>query len=234
MGNFAQTCNGRERWDCGAHIPRHRHDRAYAAIILSGAYEECGTRGRFRVRGGDVLLHGAFDAHLDRFRKGGAQILNLTLNAPPDFALGRVSDPDTIARAAEKDCVEASARLCAQLLEAKPAGHDWQDELANDLLGDPDCRLDEWARAHNLAPETISRGFGKVFGLTPAAFRLEARARCAFAMIAGSAVPLASIAAQTGFADQAHMSRAIRVLTGMPPGRWRRSNPFKTELPCAA
>jgi hypothetical protein len=34
--------------------------------------------------------------------------------------------------------------------------------------------------------------------------------------------------AAAGFADQAHMSRAIRVLTGATPGNWRRSNSFKT------
>ena len=33
--------------------------------------------------------------------------------------------------------------------------------------------------------------------------------------------PLAEIAAETGFADQPHMTRAITALTGAPPRAWR-------------
>ncbi|HSM96785.1 MAG TPA: AraC family transcriptional regulator [Rhizomicrobium sp.] len=235
MGSFAQIENGRESWNGDACVPRHRHDRAYAAVVLSGAYEECGSRGRFRVAAGDVLLHDAFDAHLDRFQRNGAQILNVAIeDGLAGFGIGRVADPDGIAIGAERDPREAAAVLCKQLQPYAQAPADWQDALASDLLGDPDCRLDEWARDHHLAPETVSRGFGKVFGLTPASFRLEVRARRAFALIRETSLPLAAIAAKTGFADQAHMSRAMRALTGAAPGAWRRSNPFKTDRARAA
>jgi AraC-like DNA-binding protein len=234
MGTIAKVTNGRERWDANRSVPRHRHDQPYAAIVLAGSYEECGSHGRFRVEAGDVLLHAAFDAHLDRFRQTGAQILNLVLERAPDFAFGHVRDHEAIEKAAERDVLAASVELHAQMTAAEAPALDWPDLLARDLLDDPDCRLDDWAQAHNLAAETVSRGFGKMFGVTPAAFRLEVRARRAFSLIAGSATLLASIAVQTGFADQAHMSRAVRALTGVPPGRWRRSNPFKTELARAA
>ena len=233
MGGFAQIANGRERWDANHSVPRHRHDQAYAAIVLSGSYEECGSRGRFRVAAGDVLMHGAFDAHLNRFQNAGAKILNLIVHAPR-FSIGHVDDPDAIARAAEHDPVGAAALLRAQMVESKSSLDDWPDILAFDLLNNPDCRLDDWSRRHNLAAETISRGFGKVFGVTPASFRAEVRARRAYAMVADSAMPLAAIAAKAGFSDQAHMSRAIRSLTGAPPGDWRGSNSFKTVRPKAA
>jgi AraC-like DNA-binding protein len=35
--------------------------------------------------------------------------------------------------------------------------------------------------------------------------------------------PLADIAAETGFADQPHMTRAITALTGVSPRAWRRA-----------
>ncbi len=224
---FARTADGRERWAASHTIPRHCHDRPYAAVILAGSYEECGSRGRFRVSAGDVLLHDAFDAHLDRFQSRGAQILNLVMETPP-FGLGRIDDPDAIARAAERDPVQARAQLRLQLREAPRAAEDWPDVLAQELLRNPACRLDRWADAHGLCAETVSRGFGKMFAVTPAAFRAEARTRRAFAAIAGSDAPLACIAAVAGFADQAHMTRAVRALTGAPPARWRKSNRFKT------
>jgi AraC-like DNA-binding protein len=229
MSSFAEISNGRERWDPCSHIGRHRHDRAYAALVLSGSYEESGSRGRFRVNAGDILFHGAFDAHQDRFCSSGAQILNLLIDdCPPGVSIGRIADPDTVVRIAERDAEEAVAQLQKQLRLIQPAHYDWQDVLAGDLLENSSFSLDHWARNHDLAPATVSRGFRKVFGVTPAEFRLEARTHRALRMIAANEAPLASIAAIAGFADQAHMSRAIRLLTGVTPGFWRRSNPFKT------
>jgi AraC-like DNA-binding protein len=34
-------------------------------------------------------------------------------------------------------------------------------------------------------------------------------------------MPLAQLAVETGFADQAHMTRALTMLTGVPPGALR-------------
>jgi len=229
MGSFTQISNGRERWGPYTRIERHRHDRAYAALVLAGSYEESGSRGRFRVSPGDILFHAAFDAHLDHFRSGGAQILNLLVEEfSPGLSIGHITDPDIVVRAAERDADEAVAQLRAQLRPIQRVHYDWQDVLAVDLLEDPCFSLDLWARNHDLAPATVSRGFRKVFGVTPAEFRLETRTHRALTMIAANEAPLAGIAAIAGFADQAHMSRAIRLLTGATPGYWRRSNRFKT------
>lgn len=227
---FAPTPYGHECRGSRVYIPRHVHDRPYAALVLAGSYEESGSRGRFRVGPGDVLLHDAFDAHLNRFQGGGARIFSLGMEAwSSDISIAHVVDPDDIVRVAERDPMEANLLLLATL-RCKPVVHyDWPDVLADDLIGDPGSRLDDWARKRSLAPATVSRGFHKIFGTTPAAFRLGARARRAFRMISGSNLPFATIAAATGFADQAHMSRAVRALTGAPPGAWRRSNSFKTD-----
>jgi len=222
MTGFAETSCGRQLWGPHTRVPRHRHDHAYAALLLSGSYEECGSRGRFLVGAGVVLFHEAFDDHLDRILSSGAQILNLRFDrfsTGPDIF--RVADADAIVRAAERDETEASAELRAQLCPIERVYHDWPDALAEQLLIDPDCRLGQWARDNSLAPPSVSRGFRKVFGVTPAAFRCEARARRALTMIRTSPESLAVIAAKVGFADQAHMSRAVRALTGLPPGAWR-------------
>jgi AraC-like DNA-binding protein len=100
--------------------------------------------------------------------------------------------------------------------------------LASDLLKDPELRLDAWASDHGLAAETLSRGFSKLFGLTPANFRVEARTLRAFDRIISSTTSLCEISALAGFADQSHMTRAIKTLTGVSPGHWRASISFKT------
>src|SRR5579885_3238581 len=220
-----------ETWQGGAFVPRHRHAQGYAALVLRGAYEECGSKGRLRAGAGNVLLHDAFDAHLDRFARQGAEIVNFPLSARirVPFGIASVSNADEIARAAARDPAAACEMLCAQLHEYENGPADWPDRLAADLADEPNRRLDEWASQHGLAEETVSRGFRKVFEMTPAAFRAEARARRAYLRIVETSLPLAAVAAETGFADQAHMTRAVRLLTGAPPARWRRSIPFKTE-----
>lgn len=221
MDGLAHITPGIEALEGGLSIPRHRHGGAYVAVVLSGGYEECGGRGRFRVGPGDVLLHSAFDAHLDRVARTGATILNLGTEFFPAFSHGRIDDPDRVARLAERNVAQALADLEEQLHPSPVRVHDWPDLLATDLISDPDRRLDDWARAHGLAPATVSRGFDKVFGVSPKAFRLEARARTAYEWITNGSGSLADIAARAGFTDQPHMSRAVRALTGRSPGWWR-------------
>jgi AraC-like DNA-binding protein len=215
-----------ERRDRGTSISRHRHAHGYAALIVSGGYEECGSLGRYLVSVGQVLLHRPFDAHLDRFGRTGARILSLPLRSQPGYGVGHVADPDRIVRTAAKDPIAATELLVEQLEPVTPKQADWPDLLASDLIGDPALQLRVWAREHGLAQESLARGFRKVFAIAPAAFRAEARAHSAWGEI-GSAAPLADIAASSGFADQAHMTRAIKELTGWAPGYWRRLNRFK-------
>jgi AraC-like DNA-binding protein len=199
--------------------------------VLSGGYEETGNWGRFRVRAGDVLFHDAFDAHLNRFEAKGATILNLPLmGLTSAHRAGRVYDADAVARTAERDPEVAVDVLAAQVHEIHPVVDDWCDLLATQIARDPNCRLDHWADAHGIAPETVSRGFARAYGITPATFRTEIRARRAFGQIVGTTTSLVEIASVLGFADQAHMTRAVRVLTGATPSHWRsRSSSFKTQ-----
>lgn len=229
MNAFVPVRQGRESWHSRCDIPRHRHREPYAALILSGGYEESGNRGRYRVRSGQVLLHRSFDSHLNRFEASGARVLNLLLDAEPTFGLACVVDPDAITRLAERDLQAAAKTLQAQVRRIEPAILDWPDLLAQDLISDPQLRLDGWARRYGLAQASVSRGFQKVFSASPAGFRAEARAQIALARIARDAIPLAEVAAEAGYADQSHMTRAVTALTGRTPGYFRRSNSFKTR-----
>jgi AraC-like DNA-binding protein len=98
---------------------------------------------------------------------------------------------------------------------------DWPDLLAEALSADPGLSLGVWARAQGLHLGSVSRGFRQVFDLTPIAFRLVQRTRRAMAAVKDSAQPLAHVAHDCGFADQAHMTRAIRGLARTTPGRLR-------------
>src|SRR5581483_2157593 len=187
----------------------------YVALVLSGSYEEAGDLGRFHVRAGDVLLHDRFEAHIDRFAAAGATVLNLSLRPGQVFApgAGAVSDPDLVARQAEQSRSAATELLLSLVQRCAAKIADWPDKLAADLIHDPSIRLSAWAEEEGLAPWTISRGFAQVFGISPEAFRARVRSRQAWKSIQRTERPLAEIALQSGFADQAHMTRSVKEVT---------------------
>jgi AraC-like DNA-binding protein len=210
---------------------RHIHEQPYAAIVLSGCYEEAGDLGRLRVHEGNVVLHDAFEMHLDRFPASGAELLNVPL--PPQClfqpGLGAIDDPDSFVRLAEKSEAEAAALLVSTVKTRTPESLDWPDELAAALLEDQSLSLSHWARVKGINTWSLSRGFTQVFDVAPSAFRARARARHAWKVIRKSRAPLARIAAHCGFADQSHMTRSIKSMTGATPRAWRcAANGFKT------
>ena len=204
-------------------IDRHIHDAAYAAVVLEGGYEEAGECGRWRVRAGDVLIHARFSSHWNRAPDRGAVVLNLPLPPQPADApaMARAADPDLLVRLAERDPAEASVALLDGLSRGTAGLADAPDALAQALSADEPPAVEAWARGQGVTRETAFRWFRQAYGVAPARFRLEARARRAWRMIVEARAPLADIAASAGFADQAHMSRDVKRLTGCSPGVWR-------------
>ena len=204
---------------------RHRHDDGYVTLVLGGGYAEAGDTGLHVVEAGDVIVHAGFEAHLDHFGGMGAELIDLPLPmALPVWPRGRIVDPDSIVRFAELDPLGAARRLLATMTIVDVERHDWPDALAVDLTTDPGLRISEWARTRGLHPGSIARGFQQQFGVTAAQFRSEARGRRALADIRRGDVPLARLAAGHGYADQAHMTRAIRNLVGSTPGALRKGS----------
>lgn len=207
-----------------ADIARHHHRAPYATLVLSGGYEEAGDAGRIAAREGEILLHGPFSAHRDRISARRTVVLDLPL--PFDGrdwpARARIADPDQIVRLAERDPVEAVAALLDGLAPATGADDDdLPDRLSSALRTLAAPRIGEWAAAHGQSREHVSRSFDKLYGVSPAAYRADCRAKRAWRMIVASGDSLAGIAVEMGYADQAHMTRAVTRLTGMSPRRWR-------------
>ena len=221
---FAPIVSRRQRWAPWLALPWHRHEAGYVCLVLSGGIEEAGDHGRRVACAGDVNCHGPFDAHRNRVLAKGAETINFALPGWTEHsaAFCRVSDPDLIARAAESD-YDAARRLLFSMLEpVRYTARDWPDELAIDIRLDPDLSLREWAKNHCLAPTSVSRGFRRVYEVSPNAFRAQMRARSAWCTLMNSDLSLANIAIDRGFADQAHMTRAVTMLTGRRPSQWRR------------
>jgi AraC-like DNA-binding protein len=221
-GRYRSIRFGVETLDPGLAVPRHRHIAGYATVVLCGSFEEASFAGRFAARPGDVLLHGAFDCHANwGTSQCSLKILRLPWRDNRLEGRFRVRDPDALARLAERDPFEAMVQLRADLVQIGSGEFHWTERLAHALRVQTSTCLETWADSERLAPETVSRGFRRAFGVTPKVFRIESRARRAWNLLQYSSSPLTEIAHQMGFADHAHLSRAIRALTGAPPSYWR-------------
>jgi AraC-like DNA-binding protein len=205
-------------------LPRHQHPYGYVTLVLSGGFEETGDRGRFRVRAGDILLHEAFESHLDRCGPRDSEVLNLgpACFVEPFSVVMQVADPDSIVRLAERSPQEALELLLGIMRPSNRAESDWPDQLAEALQRDPHLALHEWARTHNLSNATVSRGFEKVYGISPSGYRAQSKARLAWRGSVTGSETFSTLALGSGFSDQAHMTRGVRALTGKTPGAWRR------------
>ena len=208
-------------------LPRHRHLSGYATVVLAGAFEEAGYAGRIQAQAGDVLIHPKLDCHVNQKVQAGVRLVRLAWSDPViSSGLYHLDDIDPVAVVAEK-CPADATLLLGELLRKFAARsprvrNDWPDMLASTLISNVSLGLGDWARIHQLAPETVSRGFSSAYGVSPKVFKAESRARMAWLRIAEGEDDLSAIAVDTGFADQAHMTRWIRRITGASPGSWRR------------
>ena len=217
-------------------LPRHRHLSAYATVVLSGSLEEAGYAGRIQASTGDVLVHPSLDCHVNHKVLAGVRLIRLLWSDPLiQSGLYQVDDLDQLAIVAEKSPADA-ALLLSELLRRKATKsprirNDWPDMLATDLATNVSTRIGDWAHTHQLAPETVSRSFSKAYGISPEVFKAECRARQAWLRITRGTDDLSTVAAETGFADQAHMTHWIRRTTGASPGAWRRKTPSSRRDP---
>lgn len=207
-----------------ADIARHHHREPYATIILAGAYEEAGDAGRLSAQAGEILLHGPFSAHRDRISSARTVVLDLPLpfDARDWPARARIDDPDRLVRLAERDPSAAVGELIAGLVPAATdGGEELPDRLSAALRGDGPPRIGAWAAARGRSREHVSRCFEALYGVSPAAYRADCQVKRAWRLIVGGVDSLAGVAAEAGYADQAHMTRAVTRLTGRSPRSWR-------------
>lgn len=109
------------------------------------------------------------------------------------------------------------------------AGHGYDPKLLvgrvvthlNDHLADPNLDLDQLADAAHVSPSSLGRAFRDVLDTTPWRYVMRRRIDHAKRLLADTDRPLADIALDAGFYDQAHFSRTFKRFTSTTPGTFR-------------
>jgi AraC-like DNA-binding protein len=159
-----------------------------------------------------------------RLRPGAAALLGPPASAlsDRDTPLGDIWSPAALSGPiAGQGPIEArlaavEAALARRLADAAPpdpgivAATRW-------LARHPAGRIDDLADLLDTGPRQLHRRFLAAVGYGPKTLQRVLRLQRFLALAARSRASLAELAAGAGYADQAHMSREVRVLTGQSP-----------------
>lgn len=173
--------------------PMHEHEESHFSIVMAGTFEETLPAASHTVFAGRTLVRPEGFRHGVSFGRHGALILVVEQNDNPPVP--------------------------APVTEPAPA---WLREVREVLLADPrDASLTRLALDSGVHPVHLSRAFERHFGERPSVTRLRTMVAHALCLALAGEETLAASAHAAGFADQAHLTRAVTRLCGLPPGRIR-------------
>ncbi len=96
-----------------------------------------------------------------------------------------------------------------------------------DALGDYRMSVADMAAVVGLSESWFANVFKQTTGTTPWQWQLSKRIELSKQLLGESDLPVASIAAQLGFSDQAHLTKVFRQIVGGTPAAWRRMQQFR-------
>ena len=223
--------------------PAHVHDQWTLLLLDSGGVDYTLGRSRQQAVVGRVTALPPHVAHDGRAASPGGfdkRVLYVDERWLPGHLTGAAvrdpspHDPD-LARAvaalhgALADPLEAESRLAlvCERVAAHLTGSAPQERrdpglarLVRDRLDAGPVVLDDLARELGTHPSHLVRVFGREYGLPPHRYVVGRRLdRARRLLLAG--VPVAEVAASTGFHDQSHLTRLFRRLLGTTPGAFR-------------
>lgn len=117
--------------------------------------------------------------------------------------------------------LELTALAAREAVRHPPSG--WlesvHDQICDRFLQAPGA--EELAAAAGVQSAQLARAFRAHYGKSIGEFARRLRLEWAAERLVRTDVGLASLAAEAGFADQSHFTRAFRRRYGLPPGRYR-------------
>lgn len=127
-----------------------------------------------------------------------------------------------VAAALMKLYLVEAARGCAQ---EEPADESRIGKAVTAILADPGAAHSIAALADRtgMSRATFMRHFSRVTGMNPMQFVAKARLDHAAELLRNTQLPIKSVAAQIGFSDRSHFSRAFRRAHGVDPSSFRRT-----------
>lgn len=234
------------RYDASTHLPRHSHERAHLCFVLDGGYRETGPALDATRRRGDVLFQPSGFEHTETHGTAGTHLLielaptwldrvatsRDGLSVPIDLPGSGFVASQVHRELRENDTTSTLVveglllELVGRTLQGSARAHRSRPlyRRVRDVLHDRFAErvdLDELATVVGVHPVHLARSFRKHHGCTIGDYVRRLRVDHACERLRSTDDPFAKIAADAGFADQSHLSRTLKRVTGFTPSRYR-------------
>lgn len=134
---------------------------------------------------------------------------------------------DSVTRATAAHLVACFGRKRDERAAKRGGLAPWQEKRALEMLEanlHGEIALGEIAAQCRLSERHFSRAFTQSTGMPPQRWLMKRRVETAKVLLRSTDLSLATIAKQSGFADQSYLTRVFSDWVGKSPGAWRRSN----------
>jgi len=231
-------------------VPRHEHELAYVTIVLYGEYLE-GDHGKLdELRPFTAVFNPVGVAHSTVIGPAGAVFFTITfstenlrelgLGLPTETSFDRGAGtllwPGLRLFSAFKNQSAESLILEGHMFEllgaiaqldrsSEKAPPRWLSRVKDRLQEEfsKRLRMRDLAREAGVHPVHLARAFRRFENRTPGEYQQQLQLRAACELLRNPEWPLATIAAECGFADQSHFTRVFRRMAATTPLRFRQA-----------
>jgi AraC family transcriptional regulator len=240
------------RIEPGRELPRHSHPLAFFCLLVEGGYrEDAGSRSRWYAPF-TVAFHPPEEPHRSEIGATGARVFNVEIPTRwLDLSGGALTRPIADRRGGPLTWLAArlfreyrdglpgppvamEALVCEMLDRtggaARRSDRDrpvWLSRAIDRLQSDFRCslRISDVAAEVGTHPAHLSRVFRDRMGVPIGDYVHRLRVRYAGEELCRPGARLADVAAAAGFADQSHLTRVFKRVTGVTPAVFRRLPP---------
>jgi len=233
----------------GTQIRPHVHSRPYFSILLHGSYREAYKGGVRECEPGTAVLHPSGEVHSDQFLDSGGRIFRFEIiDEEADSCFARQVWSAGELRNGRVRCL--AARLywechsldCFSPLAAESLALEIISEATRNVFKEDKCVSPSWlvqavellhealpdsltveriANVVGVHPVHLARVFRRRYGCSVGEFSRNWRVEVASRQLANSTSPIAEVAAAAGFADQSHLCRTLKAVSGLTPNAFR-------------
>lgn len=230
-------------------IEVHEHSLAYFCFLVAGSYAETHDGVTIEYEPFSIAFHPSRFAHSDEILAANSTFFAIELETAWEDRIGRRFDTSAWRFELQHgETVWLAVELLKAFLHDRLDDGFGADAIVAEMVGvalrvvDRDrpqrawvakvkqllqerfterVRLEDVAEFAGLHPASLARGFRVDEGITIGDYLSRLRVQHACRLMSNRTMSLADVAASCGFADQSHLTRTFKSITGMPPGLFR-------------